>query len=340
MTDEQASESPLFGVAELNPQVLETYARLWQFETWLRTLVYVQLRAADGDAWESRIKAAKAKMPKDSDKRLSHMPTAEDGILSYLQLSELLRVIADNWSLFSGYLPPQSIWEAKLEEVAAIRHRIAHFRTLHRDDIARVKQFLRDIDAGFWRFCTSYNNTQPVLPQSNDPVVEHFLHLDQIPWGQTESGAWARIGSADRNATLNVTVEVLAMPWAAKALPIAGQPGYIYDVMIFARRERQLDYRQVMQHSTRLHQHVVHICVDSFAKQLRVTIPACLGAAKVTEIIEGFIEAATYSLRPALREFTAEDAQAFADTLPEYVLGPKNPLTFLSPDMPCSFFAV
>jgi hypothetical protein len=61
----------------------------------------------------------------------------------------------------------------------------------------------------------------------------------------------------------------------------------------------------------RLHPHVVHICVDSFAQRLRVTVPACLGAAKVTEIIEGFIEAATYSLRPAFREFTAEAACMF-----------------------------
>jgi len=211
---------------------------------------------------------------------------------------------------------------------------------LHRDDLARVRQFLRDIDAGFWRFCTSYNDPHPVLPQSNDPVVEHFLPLDQIPWGQVESGTWARIGSADRNATLNVTVEVLAMPWAAKAPIIAGTPGYIYDVMVHARRERQFDYREVMQQTTKLHQHVVHICVDSFAQRLRVTVPACLGAAKATQIIESFVEAATYSLRPAPREFTVAQAQAYADTLPEYVLGPENPLTFLSPDMPCSFFTV
>jgi hypothetical protein len=93
-----------------------------------------------------------------------------------------------------------------------------------------------------------------------------------------------------------------------------------------------------MQQTTRLQPHVVHICVDSFAHRLRVTLPVCLGQTKATEIIAGFIEAATYSLRPALRELTHAQARAYADTLPEYILGPENPLTFLGPDMPCPFF--
>lgn len=55
---------PLFGVSELPPQILETYAYLWQFETWLRRMVYVQLRALDGDAWESKIRTGTQPGPK------------------------------------------------------------------------------------------------------------------------------------------------------------------------------------------------------------------------------------------------------------------------------------
>lgn len=50
MFPSQEAPGPLFGVCELSPSVLKAYARLWQFETWLRRLVYVQLRALDGDA--------------------------------------------------------------------------------------------------------------------------------------------------------------------------------------------------------------------------------------------------------------------------------------------------
>ena len=32
-------------------QAINTYSRLWQFETWLRTMVYVELRALLGDDW-------------------------------------------------------------------------------------------------------------------------------------------------------------------------------------------------------------------------------------------------------------------------------------------------
>src|SRR5690606_15325686 len=112
---------------------------------------------------------------KTNDKRLTHMPTPEDDTLRFVQLSDLLRVIKEHWCLFERYLPPKTIWEAKLEEVVAIRHRIAHFRSLHQYDLLRVTQFLRDIDQGFWNFCTSYNDPHPVLPQTNDPVVAHFL---------------------------------------------------------------------------------------------------------------------------------------------------------------------
>jgi len=55
MTGQNATDTPIFGISELSPEMLATYAHLWQFETWLRRLVYVQLRALDGDGWESKV---------------------------------------------------------------------------------------------------------------------------------------------------------------------------------------------------------------------------------------------------------------------------------------------
>ena len=338
MPDEVPAKDPLFGVSELQPQLLETYAHLWQFETWLRRLVYVQLRALDGDAWEAKINAGNAKKPKDNDKRMTHMPTPEDDVLSFIQLSELKRVILEHWSLFEAYLPPKSIWDAKLEEVLAIRHRVAHFRLLHRDDLPRVKQFLRDIDPGFWRFCTTYNNARPVLPQSDDPVVEHFLSLDLFAWTEVEDKTWARIGHADPDERFAVTVEVLSMPWVKWTVPIAGQQGFLYDVTIYARGQRHFDYRRLLRSTTAQHQHVAHICLDGGAKPFRFTVPTCLGAAKIIEIIDAFYDAARNNVMPGLDDTEDGPVQALADTLPEYVLGPQNPLTFLTPEMPCAFF--
>jgi SAV2148-like HEPN len=336
-SDGAPAPAPIFGVSELPPRTLESYAHLWQFETWLRRLVYVQLRALDGDAWESKIKAGKAQGPKAYDKRMTHMPTPEDGVLSFIQLSELQRVVADQWPRFEAYLPPRTIWDAKLEEVMAIRHRIAHFRSLHRDDLERVRQFLRDIDNGFWRFCTNYNNAHAVLPQSCDPVVAHFLPFDLFAWTEVSPKQWARVGHADPSERFSMTVEVLAMPWAKWSTPIAGQQGLLYDVMIGARGQLHLDYRRLLQSTLKLHPHVVHICLDSGQTTLRFTVPACLGEAKLIEIIEGFHEAAQNSTLAGQGK-PGNAVQAMADTLPEYILGPQNPLTFLGPDMPCAFF--
>lgn len=329
---------PLFGVSELPPQILETYAHLWQFETWLRRMVYVQLRALDGDAWESKIRTGTAARPKDNDKRMTHMPTPEDDVLSFIQLSELRRVVSEHWKLFEAYLPPQSLWEAKLDEVYAIRNRVAHFRSLHHDDLPRLKQFLRDLDAGFWRFCTAYNDPRPVLPQSDDPVVKHFLALDLFAWTGVADKTWARIGHADPNERFAVTIEVLSMPWATWSVPVAGQQGFLYDVTIYARGQSHLSYPEILRSTRSLHQHIVHICLDGGAKLLRFTVPVCLGEAKVTEIIEAFDDAARNNLRPGLDVRPDGAVQAYADTLPEYVLGPQNPLSFLTPGMPCAFF--
>jgi hypothetical protein len=154
-------------VAEVPKRVLAKYSRLWQLETWLRRMVYVELRALLGDGWSDGLPTSSASMA--ADKRLTHMPTPEMNALSYAQLSKLQDLITRHWDCFAQYLPPPDIWTAKLAEVSQIRHRVAHFRIGHVDDLQRVLQLLRDVDDGFWRFCTSYNDAQPVIPATDDP---------------------------------------------------------------------------------------------------------------------------------------------------------------------------
>lgn len=65
MSDQtQNNTESLFQVLELRPQGLEAHAHLWQFEPWLPRMVYVQLRALDGDARESEFNTGNAKKPK------------------------------------------------------------------------------------------------------------------------------------------------------------------------------------------------------------------------------------------------------------------------------------
>lgn len=66
-------------------------------------------------------------------------------------------------------------------------------------------------------------------------------------------------------------------------------------------------------------------------------IPAVLGSERVIPIVERCLEVAGYE---ATRSHWQQDkAKRIADEWPEYVLGPEDPLEFLKPGMPCSFFA-
>ena len=318
-------------VSRLPSERLSTYARLWQFETWLRTMVYVELRACYGDDWESRLREPTEK-PHDQDKKLSHMPTRESLPTSYMQLGGLLKTVEAEWILFEPYLPPKQIWEAKLLEVKQIRHRVAHFRLGHQHDGIRVEQLLRDVDQGFWRFCASYNPDSPTLPPAKDPVTKKFLHLDP-------------------GLLVSVEVNVLCREWLKSPAmdEVAGSTGYLYDATLAARNGRWFDYSRFLKATEHMHSSLCHICLDNSAITLRLTIPAILGATTVIDIYERLIVAAEIALRPEVlwpyKEAVGDPgnetwADVLAEQYPEYVLGPSNPLTFLGPDMPCSFFNV
>ena len=313
-------------------------------------MAYVELRACYGDDWESRLRGY-TPVPYDRDRNLSHMPTRETLPTSYMQLGGLLKTISCEWKLFEPYLPPKSIWDAKLLEVQQIRHRVAHFRLGHRYDASRVEQLLRDVDQGFWHFCTSYNSEWPVLPPSKDPVIKSFLHLDPFPWTETQPKHWARLGRADPNLVVAVSFNVFRRPWLKRPATeeVVGSPGYLYDVTLAARDQREFDYARFLESTEHLHPSVCHICLEHVFSAVRITVPAILGEESVIDIVEGLVRSANYAVRPgrprALEEAFGEPgketaADAFVGQYPEYVLGPSNPLTFLCPDQPCSFFGV
>lgn len=338
MTDSNKSQADGFEpLADVPMQVINTYARLWQLETWLRTMLYVELRALLGDDWGKELNANSGAL--QADKALTHMPTAEMNALSYSQLAKLITLVDANWDCFAIYLPPKPIWTTKLQEIMQIRHRVAHFRVGHTDDLARVKQFLRDIDMGFWRFCTSYNDATPVLPQSSDPVTAHFLPLDPLPWVEFEEKRWAQIGVRDKSLPVGLSVRVQRRPWASKLLK-PGEPGYLYDFYMFAQDGRNYEMKRLLDRTQPLHKHLVHLCLDSNVASIRFTLPSVLGTNAIIAIVEAIHEAAINAVRRGWDALDPESMNALAAAWPEYVLGPDNPLTFLDPGMDCSFFNV
>lgn len=316
-------------------QSLRTYAGLWQFEVWLRRVVYVELRALLGDNWGQDLPTASK--PLDADKRLSHMSTPEMLALSYVSLGQLTGVVTKHWDCFELYLPPRNLWDAKMEEIAQIRHRVAHFREGHVDDYSRLRQFMRDLDQGFWRFCTSYNDTHPILPQNKDAVTDHFLPFDALPWVEFEENKWARSGLRNKSLTVSMDVTLQGRPWASSFNPKSNPQGILYDCKIIAEGQRGFDYEAFLEKSRDQHRHMVHICLDSFADTVRLTIPAVLGAPSIIGILERMLEIAANSVGPQQGNQAAA-IQNLARKWPEYVIDDQNPLSFLAPDMPCSFF--
>jgi len=324
---------------ELPRRTLATYARLWQLETWLRQMVYVELRANFGNSWQQQVTSSATYQHGDS--RLTHMPTPEQQPISYITFGALQKTITRHWSLFEKYLPPQNLWDAKLEEISQIRNRVAHFRLGHHDDLQRVLRFMKDVDKGFWTFCTSYNAASPVLPPSRDPVVKRFQSLDQFPYVKVDTRRWAMVGVADPDAIFSLSINVLRRPWHTiqSVGRIAGQAGFIYDIVITAREKRRFDYSRYLQDTKRVHGDLVHICLDSFNASIRVTIPAILGTRAINRTAQVLLDWIPNSLhRSEGTGDRTDETQDLAEEWPEYVLGPKNPLCFLTPDMPCSFF--
>ena len=146
------------------------------------------------------------------------------------------------------------------------------------------------------------------------------------------------------------TANVLRRPWL-KSPPVegaAGSAGYLYDANLGARNGRSFDYSYFLDAIKHMHSSLCYIHLNHLCWTLRITVPAIVGVERVSDIVDCFVKAAKQSLRPAGHSPRLGDIGGHADgeteidlfarKYPEYILGPSNPLTSLSSDMPCSFF--
>jgi hypothetical protein len=156
----------------------------WQLENWLRTIVYVELRAHRID-WENPIRTQVKNWPPQSlasDKRLHHMVTPHKAALSYLTFGQLWDVISseESWKLFAPYFPPKENVEIKISEVKRIRNPTAHFREPHFLDFDRLKLFIGDMEPGIRRFCSRYTQEKiPIVASPTDPVSKLLADIWQ-----------------------------------------------------------------------------------------------------------------------------------------------------------------
>ena len=332
------SEALQDAACRLPGELLSTYARLREFETWLRMMVYVELRARYGDDWETHLNEGNTGDAQSRDERLSHMPTLERLPTSYMQLSGILSTVSDRWCLFRPYLPPREIWEATMKEILQVRHRIAHFRRGHRHDADRVAQLLRDLDLGFWQFCLSYN--------------------DADRWS-SEDDAVTREVASHETARDKVRLHLArsARPWSLGTEPFEGSPGGFYDAVIHATRDWQFGYESFLAGTVGVHGRVCLIHLDEAPRSVRVTVPSVIGVSAVADTLGVCKRAAENAVRPwsgkleapreppiPLRAWQAEWVDELAEPYGEFILGPMHMLSFMDTShlrgRPGSFFAV
>jgi hypothetical protein len=302
---------------------------------------------------------------RDRDKKHPHMDTPETDPLWFISFDSLLRIVFDDqlWPLFECYLTTKELLQAKFTEIAPIRNRIAHCRPLHKDDQDRLRRLLRDLDQGFWHFCTSYNKHFPILGgERSDAVYQRFADRMGFNYVEVKPNEWALVGNTI-GMSLNVSVERAIRPSADAAEAQATGKGKIYHLTFTttASNRRSMDYQKILEYTERYHQLVVHMILDSFQNSLRVTFPAPCGTNTIIEAAEGFYygcaNMSTYSYRDLVEnqitkkkgKDSAKDLfrdyelynrpfEAMASQWPHYVLPPGHPFEVLYPDCPCSFF--
>lgn len=334
---------------EVRDDTLKAFLRLYQLETWMREMVYLEVKSYYGMQWLTEVENAllraklNIKMATKSaarDKKHQHISTAETDPLWYISFESLLKIIYDAkmWKLFASYFTTKKVFRVRLEEILPIRNRVAHCRALHTYDVDRLTQFLRDFDQGFWRFCATYGDEYVFANRlSNNKVIAHF--------------------GAVRDADLYINYS--ARPYTRDRAPKRQLgPGFIYDVTIRTRHlDRYFEYDRILRATRSWHKYVLHIMLDSFQHSLRVTFPGTLGSTTVIEAIERFIRVAhnTYSVVPlvplaqgverqsepdATVDYAARNRpfDAIAAGWPHYVVPPSHPFTFIDSSCPCSFF--
>jgi hypothetical protein len=147
-----------------------------------------------------------------------------------MDYSVLVELIEQNWDLLSYALLQQAAWSGRQEELRMIRHRIAHLRRPHPDDLARLEQTLRDLERGAFIALASYNRRRtPEVDEHRDALTEAWVR------GHHPT-ARRLIDHADRQYGTTVVVQVSRRPWATWPSDLTGAPGVLWHVDFFLRR--------------------------------------------------------------------------------------------------------
>lgn len=200
------------------------HGRWWQLETWLRSLAYVELRAKFGADWTQQI-PSKALSYARTEARLAYMPSPDaELLLAYLDIFHLFDIIQAQWTIFEPSLLDKEVWLGRTKELRQIRHRIAHCRRPHSDDLSRIEQCMRDLEQGAFKALTYFNAQTSPSRNLHDPVVDAWVRGSHV-----DARRLLRHAESQYEVYFNLTFS--RRPWAEEyeeGEPVSGKPGYLW----------------------------------------------------------------------------------------------------------------
>ena len=214
-------------------QASAVHARWWQLETWLRSLCYVELRAKYGQEWVSKI-TPKTMNSARKEAALAYMTSSDSAlVLSYLDVFDLFDLIEREWDVFQDALLDKDVWHGRTKELRQIRHRSAHCRRPHVDDLSGIEQTLRDLEKGAFRALAHFNRREMPDPALDDPLVDMWAR-DAHPTARR------LIKHAESNYDVSFRLNFSRRPWAplyGEGSVISGRPGYLWHAVFTLHRD-------------------------------------------------------------------------------------------------------
>lgn len=316
-------------------EALAFHGRWWQLESWLREVVYVELRAKYGADWTKHLQG-QASNRAAGDEVNAYMASADAGeLLAYADVTDLSRLIDDQWDLFSPLLPPKPRWQGTVDELRDLRNRSAHCRRPHRDDLSRIEQVLRDLDeGGAWTFYATYLDTH-AAQCDKDSLVRDWVegrHLD----------ASRLLKHAERQYDVRFRLAHSRRPWAESRDQgvMSGTAGVLWHATWIVGG-RDISITELWSHLNR-HKSVgdllVHLVVDPGT--ITATFSAVDDPADIADAIGNIFDEICMNSRPHIPTQSAEDWSSRwlngIETLPLRVQA-MSPLTLVDPAHPGLF---
>jgi hypothetical protein len=234
------------------------YGRWWQLESWLRSLLYVELRAELGGAWQGALpKASESRQQGDSEFHYMATPDAQDR-LAYADASAIFRITLEHWNLFGSSLPTKNVWTGRVDELLAIRNRIGHCRRPHSDDLVRLEQTLRDLDGGAFAAAAAFNNQWRAEDTWTDALVDGWVR-------KRHDTASRLIQHAERQYETSFALRYSRRAWAkstGKEQTISGIPGYIWHAFWYFKGGRSFDLGKFWRDIEDCRELILLVCAD------------------------------------------------------------------------------